>query len=257
MFTDIMTKKYDLGDIFKAGWQFFWSQIKVIVPIILCVYIPINIILSFVPMDWITENFGAVRAFQLYSNITRALEGLIGIIAYIALANVIEKNLQGQDLTWSQALRLGISKWGWAVLTNILGNLIIVGLSFLLIVPGIIWAIYYTFMVYVVALRSLGGKPALNYSKDLVKGQWWHTFGILLVIGLVDLVVVGGLGLVFGLISSNSIYLVITDSLLDLISALIIVFQIVFFLNTDYLKHPVPGSTISETLDSSLAPAVS
>ncbi len=38
--------------------------------------------------------------------------------------------------------------------------------------------VYYTFIQYVVALRGMGGKKALDYSKNLVKGHWGVWAGV-------------------------------------------------------------------------------
>ncbi len=136
---------------------------------------------------------------------------------------------------------MSLSKWGRSIGTGILGGLIVMGMTLLLIIPGIIWSGYYVFIFYVVALREISGKHALDYSKELVKGQWWRVCGVLLIINILGLL--SGLALAspnFFLpenITENFIFSIITDTLTDVIGALFTVMSIVFFLNSDYQKY--------------------
>ena len=70
--------------------------------------------------------------------------------------------------------------------TGFLAGLVLIAFTLLLIVPGIIWGVYYPVLVPVVAF-GLSGTSALAESKRLVKGNWWRTAGCLIVIELVSL----------------------------------------------------------------------
>jgi hypothetical protein len=48
--------------------------------------------------------------------------------------------------------------------------------SLLLIIPGIIFAVYYSFVVWVFVFENKTGMDAVNRSKELVKGRWWDVF---------------------------------------------------------------------------------
>jgi hypothetical protein len=48
--------------------------------------------------------------------------------------------------------------------------------TLLLIVPGIIFSIYWIFALYVSIFRDINGTDALKYSKKLVEGKWWRIF---------------------------------------------------------------------------------
>jgi uncharacterized membrane protein len=106
----------------------------------------------------------------------------------------------------------------------------------LLIVPGIIWGLYYSLFIYVVALRGLSGKQALDYSKAIVKGQWWRVFGYLLVINLLEAVAGVIVVALFWFTPDNKMLSIASDTLTDLISALFLTMTIVFFLNNDSMR---------------------
>lgn len=60
-----------------------------------------------------------------------------------------------------------------SILASLLGGLIILGGMFLLIIPGIIFSIWYAFVVYAVAIDNQRPIEALRASKSLVVGRWW------------------------------------------------------------------------------------
>lgn len=238
---DAKIKAYAFGinDIFDVWWQLCKQNFRQILPVILCVYIPINIILAFVPDEVLLEDYELrVRLHQLVSQV---LDLFIGSIATIAVAHIIETAIKGQEPSWIESLQHGVSRWASAVGTDLLAGLIIMGLSLLLVIPGIIWSCYYIFQIYVVGLRNLGGKAALDYSKKLVKGQWWRVFGIELVIGIAPLSIIFPIGVLYVLLPDHLLVRFICYLLLDIATALFAIMAITFFLNTDYLRNPLPA----------------
>lgn len=74
----------------------------------------------------------------------------------------LKENLQtGLHLVWP------------ALLVSILTSLIILGGIVLLIVPGIIFAIWFAFSFYAVVIDGKKTAAALSESKNLARGRWW------------------------------------------------------------------------------------
>jgi hypothetical protein len=245
----IKSQQFRMRDILGDGWRLYRANFRNILLVILCVYIPINLIIAFVHVGHLVEN---KRLHLLVDNIPRILHTFIGIIATIAIAYLVEKSIHGQSITWRNSLRYGLSRWTSAIEATILAGLIVTGMTLLLIIPGIIWSMYYSFVTYIVALRNLDGRTALDYSKNLVQGQWWRVCGIQFIIFVLDvfLEIIVGLAIVvvivkltshnqFSLILSNTLTIV-PNTLVDIGGALFTVMRIVFFLNTDYLKRSSP-----------------
>lgn len=232
---DITSTRYGLGRVIALGWQQYRRHFGSILPIFLIVYIPINIGLSFVPVDYLIEEHG-LRGFKIYMKLIQLTEFLIGVVATMSLARLIEASLLGRPITWRQAFRHGLSRWGASIGTGLLAGLIVLGMCLLLIVPGIIWGLYYSLFVYVVALRDRSGKKALDYSKALVKGQWWRVFGYLLVIDVLGVVAGIAVAAPFFFTPDNRILDIASDTLTDIISALFLTMTTVFFLNNDHMK---------------------
>ena len=62
---------------------------------------------------------------------------------------------------------------GKIFMANLLSGLLIALGSILLIVPGVIFAVWFYFSAQVVLYENLGGRAALSRSKTLVKGHFW------------------------------------------------------------------------------------
>jgi len=237
MEADITSKQFGISKLFSEGWRLYRANFTNILWVTLCVYIPVNVLASFIPTDALIQEYG-IRGIQLYFNILRLIEFFIGTIAVVGIAAIVEKALQGTMYSWRDALRYGLSKWKTAIGTGFLRSVILLGLTLLLIIPGIIWSGYYAFWIYVVALRNIGGKRALDYSKSLVEGQWWRVFGIFLVFWITSFVASLIVTLPLNLISDNQVFGIIPGTIADIIGTYFAVVATVFFLNNDYRIKP-------------------
>jgi hypothetical protein len=109
---------------------------------------------------------------------------------------IVEAMGEGRVPALGDALRAALPVFFPAALVVLLFS-IGVGIAFLvLIVPGIYLAVRWYFAPQAVVADGLRGGEALRRSSEIVKGQWWSTFGRLFAISLVGLLVglvVGGL----------------------------------------------------------------
>jgi uncharacterized membrane protein len=222
METNIKSKVLGVVELISEGWKVYFANIKTILPIVLCVYIPIELVVSFIPQD-----------SQSYDWILIALN-IVGLIATLSIAVVTENAIEGESIDWNEALMLGLSKWTTAIGTGFLASVRIIGYSLIFILPGIIYSVYYMFVPYVVMLRDIGGKEALEYSKNLVEGQWWRIFGIAFVIGLLETVLSLGISYSVNLISDDWYFSIIPNFIDDVIASFSTVTFTLLFLNNDY-----------------------
>ncbi len=80
-----------------------------------------------------------------------------------------------KDWKVKSALKEGWSKYWPFFLVSLLTGLV-VGLGFLLlIIPGVIFAVWFVFSAYIVICEDKRGFKALSRSRQLVKGYWWPT----------------------------------------------------------------------------------
>jgi len=87
-----------------------------------------------------------------------------------------------------EALRVGWQRlWSMAWILALAGSIMMVGFMFF-VVPGIIFAVSLMFALYPLYDDGLLGMDAVMASRRYVKGRWWNTFGKLLLIWLIAIV---------------------------------------------------------------------
>jgi hypothetical protein len=202
---------------------------------------------------------------------------LLSFLPNMAIIKMVESSGLGKPLNWLDALRHAFTRWGSSILTMLLLMLVMFGLTLLFQVPGIIIGmgitiyafanaaadlrlllmlvvsglillpvfpviirmVYYVFAITVVSLRDLSGKAALDYSKRLVKGQWWRVFGFLMVLAIVQ-TPVNVLFLLIPRIPFAALINAVAQSVTILIST---TFITLFFLDLEAIKDGVEGAS--------------
>ncbi len=247
MHTDIHTRKFGLGDIIREGWRIYFEKKSTILPIVLIIYGPFLVLLALIPEQELTESLGQTD-FILLQQFIFILIGFVALISNVGIAHVVEKTILGEAVGWRGALRFGAARWLAAFLTNLLASLILFGLMLLFLIPGIIWSVYYNFWIYAVANRGLSGKKALDYSKSLVKGQWWRVCGIqvvlMTIVGTATLLV----NRLLALIPAPQAVTALNSLAAFLAASVLAVMLNVWFLNMDYLRNPPDGISVSQVL---------
>ena len=229
-FSDIRTQQLSLSNVLSLGWSIYQKHFANILIVTLIVNIPLNIALEFITVP-------------LVNNI---LITIFSVLSTMAVVFIAERAANDETLSFGDALSRSVNRWASGIGTSLLAGIILFLLFLLLIVPGIIWAVYYTFAVQVVALRNEGGKSALDYSKALVQGQWGRVFGTGFVLSLIAFALAFGIGYVFGLLSTSPVLSVVATTLGDIVTAFTTVAITVLFLNLDYQKNAITTSNLGE-----------
>ena len=63
-----------------------------------------------------------MRGFRMYLKITEAVEFLIGTLATMAIATIVEASVLGEPMTWKRAFKHSLSSWGAAISTGMLAG---------------------------------------------------------------------------------------------------------------------------------------
>jgi len=102
---------------------------------------------------------------------------VLSVVAFwvsLGLIKVIATKYQGKETkSIGEDLKTNVSLILPAALVSILTGLAVFGGFLLLIVPGIIFAMWFAFSLYALLLDDKHGTEALKYSKQLVNGRWW------------------------------------------------------------------------------------
>jgi hypothetical protein len=138
------------------------------------------------------------------------------IIAYVYLAYAMLVAVTSAELvTVKQALRATVGKIPNLLWISILVGAVVLGGLLLVVIPGLIFIMWFIFATYVYLNQGIGGLSALRVSKEYVRGFFWRlawcffAFGIC--VGLVYLVIIaifsalaligGAIGVAFALVS--------------------------------------------------------
>lgn len=110
--------------------------------------------------------------------------GICTLLLVFTVIKLLVVRRTGRELTLVEALREGAAHYGTGLLLSITLLSALLGLYLLLIVPGIIFSILWTFAYYAHITDGKGVLDSLRRSKETVKGRWWLVFGYSLLLGL-------------------------------------------------------------------------
>jgi hypothetical protein len=230
MNAEITGAKLELDRLIAIGWDVYRRNFRSILPIVLIIAIPLDLIRSLIPASESAISAGA-HGMGPFTTFSVVMEMLFRNISFMALFMLIDSSVAGSSRSWNEAFRQALSRWGASVVTTFLAGLIVTGLTLLLVVPGIVWGVYYIFFLMAVSVRGLSGKAALDFSKGLVKGQWWRVCGFHLVFLLFYIIFVSAIQPLMILLPNVLIVQVATKVIYDLFFAYSQTMAMIFFLN--------------------------
>lgn len=192
MSTDNKPKLTPVFDNLESAIKVWWKNLKKFVFIYLW-----GFVYALVPMLVVGLIFGlkfwlgdrASDSFYIAAFIIGVISVLFliyfAVRSYITIFLLVKNDYQGKELELFRESK----KYFW----NYLGVVIPVAIftilwSLLLIIPGIIFGIFYSFSVFIFFFEGKEGLDAISGSQKLVKGYWWPVFGRYLLIGLIALV---------------------------------------------------------------------
>lgn len=116
---------------------------------------------------------------------------IVSILAVIALIRAVSSP---ESTTLASAYKFGLENllsYIWLALLT--GAAVMVGFLFL-IIPGILFLVWFVFVYYILVLEGVKGVDAMKASKAYVKGYWWPIFGRIFLFMLLVVIVSKGFG---------------------------------------------------------------
>ena len=181
-----------LGQLFRAAWSTFVKHWKTIVLLTLIVSLPLNL-LSAITSAQIGPNTGDPQqflngikgVFGAGLGITVLLASLAGILIPLGIVAIVRAGDNNQTLDIQTAFGQAASRWGAGLVTSLIMVVLLIGLALLLVVPAIIFGVFWAFAIFAVMHDNLQGMAALKESKRVVQGHWWKVFGNVIAFGFV------------------------------------------------------------------------
>jgi hypothetical protein len=185
----------NLGGVLDEAIELVKDNFGLLFSIVLILMAPVELLVGFanatVEPTWpddasieeiirISEQHERANApLQLLSNLLSIVDFLVLMPIYNgALTIAIARRFLGQPATLRDSIRFGVKRWGSMIGTTILYVLAVMGGTILLIVPGIVFALWFGLFQSIVIVEELGGPTALTRSKHLV-GPYVGTYFVL------------------------------------------------------------------------------
>ncbi len=169
-------------ELLKSAWSFYRSHWKQLCAVVLIPYAAMYI--------------GSVlqstkNPLLLILGILVSIAGGVYLIAgYAALVDAMKKIAADPSgsLSLKAQFKAGFSIFWPMVLVGLITYVVTLGSMLVFIIPGFIVGIYISFGLFALVLDGKRGFSALTESFSVVRGRWWHVFGRLIVVGLVNAV---------------------------------------------------------------------
>lgn len=122
-------------------------------------------------------------------------QGAIAVLVAAALE-------EDRSLSAGEVLRELGSRAGSVIAVSFMSGILIVFGFLLLVIPGILIAVWTAVATPVASIEGLRNSDALKRSRDLTRGQFWHVLGTSLLAWVIVMVFVFGAAIVLGLVLS-------------------------------------------------------
>jgi len=200
----------DFVSLFEKSWEFFTCHFKKLIyllsiPILSYLFI-FMIIFSFSffgnrnNSKIIDFSFIFLMIFLVIFSVILAIIAKTGLYLYIKNTS---KNISLLDI-----LKMAKEKFLGFIWVGFLMSILIMFWTFLFIIPGIIFTIYYSLSYWVYVYEEKNGIKALQKSKELIKNHWWEVFEkYFFLYGLFFLFFFGSTWIVDGLFNNSIIRL--------------------------------------------------
>jgi hypothetical protein len=156
------------GQLIKTTWSLYLSNFKVLIIISAWTLVPsiASILLGFLP-----ESFGGLALILGIAVWVGSI--IVYLWIFACLIEVIAKIYNNQKYNLKTVYQGAWSKLPALLWVFILSFLVVFGGTMLLIVPGIIFAVWFAFSRVINVIEGTKGSAALTESKRLVSGKWW------------------------------------------------------------------------------------
>jgi hypothetical protein len=174
-----MEGRLDVGRVIEKVWRIYVDQAPILMPAAAAVFVFSGLLSSLLLRD------GAGLAL---------LGELIRFVAtFVFTGMVVELVADVQDGrrdgTPGQLLRAVLPVLGSLLLVSIVAGILVAVGFFLILVPGLILMTIWFVAAPVVVLERPPGLGALSRSRDLVRGNGWQVFGVIVIVFVLVLIV--------------------------------------------------------------------
>jgi hypothetical protein len=197
-----------IGEILDVAITIYRRNAKTLLTLVLVVVGPVEVLSALIqasalPDDQlITETEPGTFEAEDDFWVGVAAFGAAGVLSFLgatiatgACFKAIADGYLGERAEWRPALGYAARRLHSILWVTFLGGLLALLGLFLLVVPGVYLYVAFAVAVPVLLTEGKKGRKALGRSRQLVKGRWWGTFGVVvlgaILVGIVEAALVG------------------------------------------------------------------
>lgn len=189
-------------------------------------------VLGFILFIYTPDSPALFLLMVLVAIVLFVVSAIFNVVALISFVHLFSKE---EILKPSEYIRMGLKKFWSYVWLAVLSSFIVLGGYFLLLVPGIIFSVWFGMAIYVLILEDRKGMEALLRSRHLVLGKFWKTVGRGVFMAIVGIVILIPFWAIDFLVKAN------LSVLTQIVSYVVVVplsvsFYVAFFQNLVQLK---------------------
>jgi len=188
----------------RQNFLYFLKIVLLNFGVTLALMLPIMLLVGLFSGDGMIEKIGPATTIFIPTIVLALGAAVWGLLMQATIVVSVTRVVSGEGLGVKETIIIAWGKLGRYFMTNLISGLIIaVGFIFL-IIPGIVFGVWYIFAQYLVITQNLRPIQALKASKKLVSGHFWPVLGRLAGIILFSIVLQVALGSVklFGVIAT-------------------------------------------------------
>jgi hypothetical protein len=203
-----------LGEILGAAFNIYKANASQLILIVAVVVVPLSLISAlfsgvvFAPDKVRVTNAGGVVVFDYAGRGLGVvlLAGAIGALIAVLISAVLQAAILraaaqatiGDPVDVEASYRYGLKRLWSVILVSILVGLVVAVGFILLVIPGIIFLVFLSVSIPVLIVEGRRGTEAMGRSWNLVKGNFWHAFGVIVVAALIVGIISGIIGAIGG-----------------------------------------------------------
>jgi hypothetical protein len=188
-------KMIELFKLLSDSWTDYWKNL--IKFIMIYVYALLGILPFFIVMvigaatavsGWYVNLASGTKLSLIILFVLSLIASFALLIFYSTRAKIAWILLMNQNYPEPAKVFKASTKFFWPFFgVSLLTCIMVLAWGILLIIPGIVFAVYYSLAYYSVLCEGKRPFSAMERSFDLVRGYWWAYFGRLLFLGLITL----------------------------------------------------------------------
>ena len=173
-----MERKLDVGATLRQVFQTYGEQAGVLLPVAFCLYLIVAVVTALLA--------GSFALFPLVFAV-----GVVAATLYQGMVVGLVKDVQDGRRDSSVGELVGAT---WPVVLPLIGAGLLSGIAigigmFLLVIPGLILLTIWAVIAPVIVVEHSGVIAAFGRSRELVRGNGWQVFGVILTVFVITAVV--------------------------------------------------------------------